>query len=146
MATSLYNTDFYSWIQQQVMLIRTGNTEALDLDNILEELEGMGKSEHRALSSRLDILLMHLLKWRYQPEHQSTSWRGTIEEQRFRLKRLLKDNPGLKPEIPAIIIDAYKVAKITAFRETGLPKESFPADCPWTFDRIMDNDFWPGAD
>ena len=139
----LYKTDFYSWTQQQAQLIRSGNLEALDLDNILEELESMGKSEYRQLSHRLDILLMHLLKWQFQPEHRSTSWEGSIKEQRYRLKRLLNDNPGIKSEIPSILPEAYGVAKISAYKETGIPEDSYPAQCPWTFEQVMESGFWP---
>ncbi len=139
----LYNTDFYSWTQQQVKLIRSGNLEALDLDNILEELDSMGKSEYRQFSHRLDILLMHLLKWQFQPAHRSTSWEGSIKEQRYRLKRLLKANPGIKPEIPAMLTEAYAVAKISAYKETGIAEDQYPELCPWTFDQSMDTDFWP---
>ena len=143
MAEPLYETDFYSWTLQQARLIRSGKMEELDLDNILEELEGMGKSEHRALSSRLDVLLMLLLKWQYQPEHRSSSWQGSIKEQRFRVAKLLKENPGLKSELDAIMVDAYSIAKISAFKETGLSESSFPESCPWSFEKVMDSQFWP---
>ncbi|OED40449.1 hypothetical protein ACH42_16270 [Endozoicomonas sp. (ex Bugula neritina AB1)] len=143
MAELLYKSDFYSWTKQQAQLIRSGKMEELDLENILEELEGMGKSEHRALSSRLDVLLMHLLKWQYQPEHQSSGWKGSIKEQRFRIAKLLRDNPGLKPEIDDIMVDAYELAKISAYKETGLGEEMFPKTCPWSFDDSMSSGFWP---
>ena len=139
----LYKTDFYSWTQQQAQLIRSGNLEALDLDNILEELESMGKSEYRQFSHRLDILLMHLLKWQFQPEQRSTSWEGSIKEQRYRLSRLLNANPGIKPEIPSMISEAYGVAKISAYKETGIPEDNYPEQCPWTFEQVMDSGFWP---
>ena len=103
MASSLYKTDFYSWTQYQAQLIRSGNLEALDLDNLLEEIESMGRSERRQLSHRLDVLLMHLLKWLFQPDQRSNSWQGSIKEQRFRIYRLLKANPGLKPELDDVM-------------------------------------------
>ncbi|WP_067517574.1 DUF29 domain-containing protein [Endozoicomonas ascidiicola] len=143
MAEPLYNTDFYSWIQQQADLLRQGRLGEIDLDNILEEIESMGRSEYRQLSHRLDILLMYLLKWCYQPGHRSSSWKGSIEEQRFRLSRVIKDNPGLKSRIPEAMEEAYKVAKIAAYKETGLSKETFPDRCLWSYDQIMNDQFWP---
>lgn len=145
MEEQLYQTDFYSWTQQQAELIRQGRLGELDLDNILEEIESMGRSEHRQLSHRLDVLLMHLLKWAYQPTHRSSSWKGSIEEQRFRLRKVIKNNPGLKPEIPSSMEEAYQVARISAFKETGMPKESFPKESPWSFEQVMDDGFWPDA-
>ncbi|MET4694690.1 DUF29 domain-containing protein [Endozoicomonas lisbonensis] len=143
MAEALYKTDFYSWTQQQAGLIRQGRLGELDLDNILEEIESMGRSERRQLGHRLDVLLMHLLKWVYQPEQRSNSWKGSVMEQRYRINRLLKANPGLKPEITEIMSEAYDAARITAFKETGLPENTFPEDCPWFFKQVMDNEFWP---
>lgn len=145
MAEPLYETDFYSWTQQQADLIRQGRLGELDLDNILEEIESMGRSEQRQLSHRLDVLLMHLLKWKYQPDHRSSSWKGSIEEQRFRIRKVIKENPGLKPKIPEVLQEAYEVAKISAYKETGLAKEIFPEYCPWEFTRAMDDQFFPDA-
>ncbi|MBO9480305.1 DUF29 domain-containing protein [Salinisphaera sp. G21_0] len=143
MTEPLYEADFYSWTQQQAELIRQGRLGELDLDNILEEIESMGRSEYRQLSHRLDILLMHLLKWVYQPEHRSSSWQGSIEEQRFRIRKLIKENPGLKPKINDAMDDAYPAARISAFKETGISKEHFPDSCPWTYEQIMNEQFWP---
>lgn len=147
MAEPLYEADFYSWTQQQAELIRQGRLGELDLDNILEEIESMGRSEYRQLSHRLDILLMHLLKWAYQPEHRSSSWQGSmqgsIKEQRYRISRLLNNNPGLKPQISEIMAEAYEASRITAYKETGLPESNFPERCPWDYDQLMDEGFWP---
>ena len=143
MAKPLYETDFYSWTQQQAGLLRQGRLGELDVVNILEEIEGMGRSEQRQLSHRLDVLLMHLLKWQYQPGHRSSSWEGSIKEQRLRIKKLLKENPGLKPKIPDTLGEAYEAALITAFKETGLSESTFPNLCPWNFDDVMDSNFWP---
>lgn len=137
-----YKTDFYGWTQQQADLLRQGRVSEMDLDNLLEELEGMGRSEHRQMSHRLDVLLMHLLKWAYQPDHRSSSWIGSIKEQRYRLNRLIKSNPSLNPEIPEMMTEAYEAAQITAYKKTGL-EDVFPTTCPWTFEQVMTEDFWP---
>ncbi|WP_257252533.1 MULTISPECIES: DUF29 domain-containing protein [unclassified Endozoicomonas] len=143
MTQQLYETDFYSWTQQQANLIRQGRLGELDLDNILEEIESMGRSEYRQLSHRLDVLLMHLLKWKFQPENRSTSWQGSIKEQRFRLKKFIEENPGLKPRLPEAAAEAYDAAKIRAFKETGLPETTFPTQCEWPFEQVINDEFWP---
>ena len=139
----LYEKDFYSWTQQQAELIRQGKLGELDLDNILEEIESMGRSEHRQLSHRLEVLLMHLVKWQYQPDHRSSGWKGTIEEQRLSIHKFLKQNPGLKPKVSTTLDDAYEMARIGAFRETGVAKECFPPARPWDYEQAMDDAFWP---
>ena len=143
MAKPLYESDFYSWTQQQAGLLRQGRLGELDVVNILEEIESIGRSEQRQLSHRLDVLLMHLLKWQYQPSHRSSSWEGSIKEQRLRIKKLLKESPSLKPKIPDTLVEAYEAALITAFKESGLPESTFPSQCPWNFNDVMDSNFWP---
>lgn len=104
----------------------------------------MGRSEKRELVNRLTVLLLHLLKWRYQPGLRGNSWRLTVEEQRRKLSRHLADNPSLKSKLDDTIADAYGDALIEAEKETGLTRATFPASCPWSFGQMMDADFWPG--
>jgi len=138
-----YASDFYGWTRQQADLIRAGELARLDLDNILEEIESMGRSEQRGLGSRLEILLSHLLKWEYQPDFRGNSWQFTIEEQRRKITRLLKKNPSLKSELAETLEEAYEDAIRLAAKETGLDRSTFPAQCPWTFAQFMDDGFWP---
>jgi len=128
---NLYETDFYGWINQQVDALKAGNLEALDVGNLIEEVEDMGRSEKRELDSWLEVLLMHLLKWQYQP-HFST-----------RISYHLADNPSLKSRIPETYERIYALAVMDAVKETGLDKTAFPGQCPWTFEEVMDADFWP---
>ncbi len=139
---NLYDTDFYSWTQQQAALLRMGNIGAIDIDNLIEEIEDMGISQWRALESRLIVLLAHLLKWIYEPEYRSNSWEGTIRWQRSEVQTVLQHNPGLKHKLPEIFKDAYKRSRIFAMKETGLKLNTFPLDCPWNFTQVMDDDFW----
>ncbi len=90
----LYQADYYGWLQENAQLIREKRFSELDVDNIIEELESMGKSEKRELSNRLTVLLMHLLKWQYQSVKRSTSWRNTIAVQRIDIRELLEDSPS----------------------------------------------------
>ena len=143
--SALYDEDFYAWANEQAALLRSGQLSAADIDNIAEEIESMGKTEKRELVSRLAALLMHLLKWRFQPLLQGPSWRTTIRNQRLDITYHLFDNPSLKAQIPEAMARAYRKAIGEAGLETGLPEETFPAACPWSFDQIMDAGFWPDA-
>lgn len=143
MSETLYDTDFYAWANQQAALLRTGKLAQADIEHIAEEIESMGKAEKRELISRLTVLLLHLLKWRHQPERRGKSWSASIRVQRRDLTRHLADNPSLKAKLNESIADAYGDAVIQAGAETDLPEEVFPAVCPWSFERMMAEDFWP---
>lgn len=140
---SLYDTDFYTWTQQQAGLLKAGRFSDADLENIIEEIESMGRSEKRELESRLAVLLQHLLKWRYQPARRGKSWELTIKWQRVDFLKVLKENPGLKPKLAGLLIDAYQSAVIKASEETGLDESDFPAICPWSLQEISQSDFYP---
>lgn len=143
MSASLYDTDFYAWANEQAALLRAGKLSAADIEHIAEEIESMGRSEKRELVNRLTVLLLHLLKWQFQPALRGNSWRLSVEEQRYRLADHLDDNPSLKSKLDQAIHDAYRLALIEAERETGLARRVFPTACPWPFERLMDADFWP---
>ena len=143
MNTATYDQDLYTWALEQAALLRARKFDQIDLEHIIEEIEDMSKSEKRALQSFLETLLMHLLKWQYQPAYQGNSWKFTIIEQRDRIIEHLQENPGLKSKLPDLIIRAYNYAVKGAVRETGLPVIHFPADCPWTFEEFMNPEFWP---
>ena len=138
-----YETDLYLWVNQQAYLLRSLQFSQVDIENIAMELEDMGRSLQRELVSRLKVLLMHLLKWQYQPNYQSNSWRYTIVGQRDELTDLLDENPSLKSQLEEAIVKGYRYALNEAAKETGLIKETFPAFCPWSFAEIIDPDFWP---
>jgi len=140
---STYETDFYAWANEQAALLRAGKLSAADIEHIAEELESMGKTEKRELVSRLTVLLLHLLKWKFQPNLQGRSWRLTIEEQRLETAEHLADNPSLRFKLDDALMAAYRHAVIRAAQESSLDKEDFPASCPWTFEQAMDADFWP---
>lgn len=143
MSASLYDRDFHAWTNEQAALLRSGRLAAADIEHIAEEIESMGRSEQQQLENRLAVLLLHLLKWRHQPNLRGNSWRLTIKEQRNRIERHLRRNPSLKAMLDETIADAYSDAMIGAERETGLAEDSFPAICPWPFERIAAQDFWP---
>ena len=136
-----YQADFYAWTQQQAKLLRNKQIEQIDWCNVAEEIEDMGRSEKRQLESRLEILIMHLLKWQFQPNLRSRSWQLTIKEQRLRIEKLLAENPSLKSSLTDIKEKIYPLAVISAEKETGL--SSFPETCSYDLTEIFTPEFFP---
>ena len=133
----LYEQDFYQWTQEQTELMKAGALSQLDIPNLIEEIEAMGRSEKRELRSRLTVLLMHLLKWDYQPDRRSGSWKSTINTQRMDIDFVLKDNPSLKHNLEIVIDETYRIARQRVADETGLPESVFPLSCSYTVEQIM---------
>lgn len=168
--TDVYATDFYAWCLTTAALVREGQWDEIDPKALAEELESLGRSQKRELESRLEVLVMHLLKWQYQPLRRvdSHSWYDTILEQRNQLQRLLRDNPSLRPQVPALLLEVYPDARERAQGhmrpsvQIGLresqgqleprgqadlsegPIRPLPLACPWTDVQILDKNFWPG--
>lgn len=140
---SNYDIDFYAWANEQSALLRAGKLSAADVENIAEEIATLGRSEKRELVNRLSMLLMHLLKWQFQPEKRSRSWEFSIKDQRRMLASHLRDNPSLKYQLLESITEAYASSVGRAGLETGLPDQAFPSLCPYVPDKMMSVDFWP---
>ena len=140
-AATGYWDDFYSWLMEQAAHLRAGRWEALDRDNLAEEIESLGREQFNKLESALRVLMMHMLKWDHQPSLRSRSWTLSMEAQRLELENVLADNPGLKPRIGEAIARAYRRARIEAANETGLDKNQFPEECPYTWDELAGRDF-----
>jgi hypothetical protein len=138
-----YETDTYAWAFEQAAHIRAGRFDLLDIENIAEEIEDVGNSAARELEHRLSILLAHLLKWQHQPNLKARSWALSIKEQRIRVAKVLRNNPSLKPHMDELLIDAYVLSKIGAAKQTGMDESVFPEVCPWTFEQITDDGFFP---
>ena len=138
-----YDEDFYAWAEEQARLLRAGEFSQLDIGNIAEEVEDMGRSVRRELRNRLAVLTMHLLKWAYQPGHRSPSWSGTIREQREQVAELIEESPSLRSLPTADLGKIYRLAVSKALRDTGLPEATFPAECPFTPEQILSEDFLP---
>lgn len=142
----MYHQDFYAWVHKNAELIRQGRFSEIDADHIAEELEDVGKSERRELFSRLTQLLMHLLKWQFQPDQRpfyGRSWMTSISKQRIGIKLVLRDSPGLQPQLENYLAEAYSDARRFAAKETGLPLTSLPETCPYTLAQALDPDFLP---
>jgi hypothetical protein len=142
-AMSDYQKDFYSWTREQAELLRSGRFDELDIANLVDEIETLGRSEKRELENRLTVLLVYLLKWRYQPARRGQNWQLTIQEQRLEFFDVLNDNPGLKSQLQTLLAHSYQKAKIRASKETGLDTDDFPRTCPWEFAQLMDEAFLP---
>lgn len=143
MSASLYDHDLYSWAMQTARQVRERQFAEIDCVHLAEELESMGKTELRALESRLVVLLAHLLKWEHQPGNRTKSWRRTLIEQRKRISRLLDDSPSLRPKLPELIADAYDSALRWAADETGMDEGDFPPTCRYSLEQVMDTGFYP---
>jgi hypothetical protein len=139
----LYESDFYAWSREQAELLRSGKLAQADIERIAEEIDSMGRTEKRELISGLEVLLLHLLKWRYQPGKRGPSWEASIRVQRYSIEDHLDDNPSLKPLLPQALACAYRKARLEAMAETDLPLATFPDACPWTAEQALDGGFWP---
>ena len=143
MSDGNYDNDFYAWANEQAALLRAGRLGQADIEHIAQEIESMGRTEKRELISRLRVLMLHLLKWQFQPAGRGSSWRASIRVQRLDLAEHLKDNPSLKAILPEAIATAFEGAVIEAADQTKLPESALPPTCPWPFDEMMDARFWP---
>jgi len=141
--TADYNKDFYAWLMKNAGLLRQHKFNEVDIEHVAEELESMGKSEKRELTSRLTVLLAHLLKWKFQPALRSRSCKNTILTQRIDILELLEDSPSLKYELEERAVIAYEKARLSAEDETGIDKNNFPETCPFTFEELLKKDFLP---
>lgn len=140
---SLYDTDFYVWTQEQARFLLDRRWQDLDLENLVEEIESVGRSNKREIESRLTVLIAHLLKWKYQPYWRSPGWTGTIVEQRHHLRMIVRDSPSLRGYPAEVFFDQYLGARLRAAKETGIDFTLFPEACPFTVDQALDDDFMP---
>ena len=140
-----YDEDFFLWTQRQAALIRAGQFDLVDWENVALEIGAIGGRERRELGTRLKILTMHLLKWQFQPQRRSKSSRGTINDQRDEIEQLLEEDPSLHREIEALIGKRYRIARANAAAETGLALRTFPSRCPYAADQILDDTYFPAA-
>ena len=140
---NLYEQDYLGLLEQQKQVHTSGNWEKLDIAHLFEGLAGMSRSEHRQLQNRLIVLLLHLLKWQFQPTLQNKIWCLTILEQRAQIEDLLEDSPSRKDTFSQKVSTAYQRALIKAELETGLVKTNFAQLFPFSEDNILDPNFWP---
>ena len=139
----LYEEDFYLWTQRMAEALRSRNFDALDLENLLDEVESLGRSDRRELKNCLVVLLHHLLKWQFQAEMRSGSWKGPLSEQRRRIRNVLDDSPSLRSFLAASVEECYQDARQEASDETELAIVIFPEVCKYTIEEILSVEFLP---
>lgn len=135
--------DFLQWTEQQIEYLQKGRWAELDVENLVEELEALGRSEQRELGSYLQVLLMHLLKWQFQPDRRTQSWTTTLSNCRDKMQDCLEDTPSLQRFLqdPEWVEKYYRRARRDAAKETQQPLECFPTHCPYTLAQMLDPDF-----
>ena len=136
-----YEDDFYTWTQEQGARLRAGDFSGLDLANLAEEIETLGRSEFNSLVGAWRVILLHMLKFDHQPEQKTRSWAISIATQRTEASYILKDNPGLKGRLDEALERAYHGARLGASNETGLALKTFGESCPYTLDEIRSRPF-----
>jgi hypothetical protein len=143
---SLYEQDFYAWCHHEAEILRELQPEGIDWVNVAEELEGMARSDKRALRSQLERLIMHLLKLQYAVSKRGgRSWGKSVLQARHEIEKLLDDSPSLRSELSGLIPKAYVTACRDAAYQMGLDGGTlFPKQCPWDVAALLDYDFWPG--
>ena len=137
-----YELDFVAWAEEQARLLRAREYKALDIENIAEEIESLGRSDKRESINRMIVLIAHLLKCDYQPEHRSNSWLATIDEQRFRINSLIEESPSLRAGLKAMVNKAYAVARKNAAREMERSPETLPEQCEYSVGDLLREDFY----
>jgi len=143
--TTLYDRDFYTWLNEQAGLLRVGRRSEFDIENVAEEIECLARGEKRELKSRLKILLIRLLKWQFQPGHRSGSWRHGVTVARMEFADILNDSPSLAPQMQSVVESAYRSARLRVAAKSGFAEAMFQPSCPWSYVQITDLDFWLDA-
>jgi len=132
-----YDQDFFQWTQETARAIQEGRFSEIDRAALADEVESLGKRDRREVGSRMAVILMHMLKAKYQPEKESNSWRATLLTQRRDLAKVLADSPSLRPQTAVLLAEAYQDARIDAAAETGLAIETFPEASEWTVEQVL---------
>jgi hypothetical protein len=140
-----YDTDFYAWTRAQAAALRAKDWPTLDQDHLAEEIDSLGIADEHAITRHLQRLLLHCLKWRYQPTRRTPSWRRSIRQARDAIADRIARSPSLGDYPLQRMPLAYRRARRDAADETGLPLATFPETCPWALDQVLDEDWWPEA-
>ncbi len=140
-----FDQDFHAWVIEQIDLLKSGRFADLDIEHLTDELRAVAMAEESEIESRLVVLLQHLLKWEFQSERRSNSWRATILEQRTRINRVISRSPSLRRHPATVIEKEYRIARLHASGGTGLPLERFPSACPYSVAQVLDENLFPGG-
>jgi len=139
--SSLYEKDYYQWLLLTIEKLQNQEYSAVDWENLVEELDGLAKSQKRELKSRLLVLLEHLLKlkyWKNERDYNARGWKTTIIEQRRQIQILLEDSPSLKSIITDLFEQCYKMARQDTSQKIGLDINTFPDSPPFSLEEALD--------
>ena len=143
--SATYKADFNLWIEQTAQLLRSHRWQEVDVKHLIEEVEGLGKSERRSIASQLTRLLLHLLKWQYQSQRRSDSWLDSITDSRTQIELAIEDSPSLKSYPTEQLEESYQRARRQAAKQTGILLSVFPEECPYSLELVLDEDWLPEA-
>lgn len=135
-----YEADYAAWISHQVELLKADRWSEVDKENLIDEVESLGRSDFKSFVSAIEIVIAHMLKWDYQPARRGPSWIGSIDEHRARIEQELADSPSYKARIEEAMRRAYRPARAIASRETGLDVGSLPRECPYSWNDVVDRE------
>jgi hypothetical protein len=138
-----YLADFSRWISQTAQLLREQRWHEIDLPHLIEEIEDLGKSERRGIASQLTRLLLHLLKWQYQPQRRSDSWLDSITDARTQIELALEDSPSLRNYPSEQLEESYQRARRQAAKQTSIDISVFPDECPYSLELVLAEDWLP---
>jgi Domain of unknown function DUF29 len=141
--SATYTADFNLWIKQTAQLLRQRRWHDIDLEHLIEEVEDLGKSERRGIASQLTRLLLHLLKWQYQPERRSDSWLDSITDARTQIELAIQDSPSLKNYLAEQLEESYQRSRRQASQQTKMPIAAFPPECPYPLDLVLQENWFP---
>jgi hypothetical protein len=143
LANAAYSADFNLWLQRTAQLLREHRWQEINIEALVEEVESLGKSERRAIASQLTRLLLHLLKWHYQPQRRSDSWLDSMTDARTQIELVIEDSPSLKDYQIEQLELVYQKARRQAAHQTGLPISTFPQECPYDLTLVLQEDWLP---
>jgi hypothetical protein len=141
----LYEEDFFRWTEEQGRALRERRPAEVDWGNVAEEIETLGRSDKRSIESNLNVVLLHLLKWRYQSDRRKAGWKSSIAEHRARIRKVIEESPSLRQYPAQVLEEEYALARTKAADEADLPEKLFPASCPFTMTEILDPIYLPDA-
>jgi hypothetical protein len=144
-ATKLYDEDFALWTAEAARLLREGRFAEIDVEHVAQEIEDMGKRDYREVLSRLVLILQHLLKWQFQPDKRTGSWKTTLINQRREIELVFEQSPSLRRAAVQLVPRAYRQAIQDAAGETGLSEDTFPGECPYTLEQALDRHVFAGS-
>ena len=139
----IYDRDYYLWLQHTIELIKEGKFDEVDTVNLIEEIKDMGRSEQRSIESNLVVVLLHLLKYKYQPHKRTNSWKSSIREHRRRISKAFKASPSLKNYFESVFDECYQDSREQAADETGFALSTFPSECPFSISQVLNSNYLP---